>query len=85
MSLPFVAYKLGISPNYLSTIFSKKQGLPFKRSLQQIRIQNATKMLVETDFAISEIALLNGFDDPNYFIKIFKQQIGTTPNRYRKT
>ncbi|WP_107950706.1 helix-turn-helix domain-containing protein [Lysinibacillus parviboronicapiens] len=85
LSLPFVAYKLGISPNYLSTIFSKKQGLPFKRSLQQIRIQNATKMLVETDFAISEIALLNGFDDPNYFIKIFKQQIGTTPNRYRKT
>ncbi len=85
LTLPFVAYKLGISPNYLSTIFSKKQGLPFKRFLQQIRIQNATKMLVETDFAISEIALLNGFDDPNYFIKIFKQQIGTTPNRYRKT
>ncbi|MDM5245965.1 helix-turn-helix domain-containing protein [Lysinibacillus sp. G4S2] len=85
LSLPFVAHKLGISPNYLSTIFSKKRGLPFKRYLQQVRIHNATKMLVETDFAISEIAYLNGFDDPNYFIKIFKQQIGLTPNRYRKT
>ena len=41
-------------------------------------------MLLETDFAISEIAHLNGFDDPNYFIKLFKQQIGITPNRYRK-
>ncbi|MGE7696004.1 helix-turn-helix domain-containing protein [Lysinibacillus sp. NPDC094177] len=84
LSLPFVAHKLGISPNYLSTIFPKKQGLPFKRYLQQVRIHNATKMLVETDFAISEIAYLNGFDDSNYFIKIFKQQIGITPNRYRK-
>ncbi|MEY9972661.1 two-component system response regulator YesN [Lysinibacillus sp. RC46] len=84
LSLPYVAHKLGISPNYLSTIFSKKQGLPLKRYLQQVRIQNATKMLVETDFAISEIAYLNGFDDSNYFIKIFKQHIGITPHRYRK-
>ena len=84
LSLPFIAKKLGISPNYLSTIFAKKQGQPFKRYLQQVRIQNSTKMLMETDFAISEIALLNGFDDPNYFSKLFKQLIGTTPNRYRK-
>lgn len=85
LSLPYVAHKLGISPNYLSTIFSKKQGLPLKRYLQQVRIHNATKMLVETDFAISEVAYLNGFEDSNYFIKIFKQHIGITPNRYRKT
>ncbi|MFJ7733532.1 helix-turn-helix domain-containing protein [Lysinibacillus sp. NPDC097231] len=85
LSLPFVAHKLGISPNYLSAIFSKKQGLPFKRYLQQVRIHNATKMLLDTDFAISEVAQLNGFEDPNYFIKIFKQQIGITPNRYRKS
>jgi len=85
LSLPFVAHKLGISPNYLSTIFSKKQGLPFKRYLQQARIHSAMKMLVETDFAISEIAHLNGFEDSNYFIKIFKQLIGMTPNRYRKS
>ena len=84
LSLPFIANKLGISPNYLSTIFSRKQGQPFKRYLQQVRIQNSTKMLIETDFAISEIALLNGFDDPNYFSKLFKQLIGTTPNRYRR-
>ena len=84
LSLPFIAHKLGISANYLSTIFSKKQGQPLKRYLQQVRIQSSSKMLIETDFAISEIALLNGFEDPNYFSKLFKQLIGTTPNRYRK-
>jgi len=84
LSLPFIAHKLGISANYLSTIFSKKQGQPLKRYLQQVRIQNSTKMLIETDFAVSEIALLNGFEDPNYFSKLFKRLIGTTPNRYRK-
>ena len=84
LSLPFIAHKLGISANYLSTIFSKKQGQPLKRYLQQVRIQNSSKMLIETDFAVSEIALLNGFEDPNYFSKLFKRLIGTTPNRYRK-
>ncbi|WP_276577867.1 helix-turn-helix transcriptional regulator [Bacillus thuringiensis] len=49
-----------------------------------MRIHHATNMLLETDFSISEIAQLNGYDDPNYFIKIFKQQLGITPNRYRK-
>ncbi|GLC90132.1 AraC family transcriptional regulator [Lysinibacillus piscis] len=84
LSLSFVAHRLGISPNYLSALFAKKQGIPFKRYVQQIRIQHATKMLVETDFSISEIAQLNGFEDANYFIKIFKQHMGTTPSRYRK-
>ncbi|WPK12795.1 helix-turn-helix domain-containing protein [Lysinibacillus louembei] len=83
LNLHSVAQQLGISPNYLSTLFSKKQGIPFKRYVQNVRIQAASKALLETDLAITEIAQLNGFEDVNYFIKVFKQHLGTTPYRYR--
>lgn len=83
LNLHSVASKLGISANYLSTLFSKKQGIPFKRYVQNVRIQAACNTLLETDLAITEIASLNGFEDVNYFIKVFKQHQNTTPYRYR--
>ncbi|MEO4053778.1 helix-turn-helix domain-containing protein [Solibacillus sp. CAU 1738] len=83
LSLHSVAKKLGVSANYLSSLFSKKQGIPFKRYVQNVRIQQALKVLTETNFSIAEVAQMNGFEDVNYFIKVFKQQQGTTPYRYR--
>ncbi|MGE7666637.1 helix-turn-helix domain-containing protein [Ureibacillus composti] len=84
LSLIEVANQLGITSNYLSTIFSKHHGVPFKRYLQQFRIQQAQKSLVATDFTISEVAQICGFEDPNYFAKIFKTYTGQSPYRYRK-
>ncbi len=84
LSLIEIANQLGITSNYLSSIFSKHHGVAFKRYLQQIRIQHAQKTLLETDFPISEVAQLNGFEDPNYFAKLFKTYTGQSPNRYRK-
>ncbi|MGE7023866.1 helix-turn-helix domain-containing protein [Solibacillus cecembensis] len=84
LSLILVAEKLRITPNYLSQLFSKKQGVTFKRYLQQYRIQKAEKMLLETDYPISEIAEMNGFIDSNYFIKVFREHTSLTPFKYRK-
>lgn len=84
LSLIEVAAALGITSNYLSNVFSKHHGVPFKRYLQQFRIQKAQKTLLETDFSISEVAIMNGFEDPNYFAKIFKEYTSQSPNRYRK-
>lgn len=84
LSLIEVATKLGITPNYLSNVFSKHHGVPFKKYLQQFRIVQAQKTLIDTDFTISEVAHTNGFEDPNYFAKIFKEYTSQSPNRYRK-
>ncbi|MEG0473001.1 MAG: helix-turn-helix transcriptional regulator [Solibacillus sp.] len=85
LSLLIVAEKLRITPNYLSQLFSKRQGVTFKRYLQQYRIQQAEKMLLEMDYPISEIAEMNGFVDSNYFIKVFREHTALTPFKYRKT
>lgn len=83
LSLHAVAKDLNISANYLSNIFSKKRGIPFKKYLQQYRLQRAEKLLLETRQSISEIALAVGFVDSNYFTKVFKEYYRTTPLKYR--
>lgn len=84
VSLTTVAEHLGISSTYLSAHFSKKQGVPFKKYVQQYRLQHAEKLLRETNFPITEVAALAGFSDANYFIKLFKQAHHQTPYRYRQ-
>lgn len=83
-SLTTAADLLGITPNYLSNVFSSYHGIPFKRYLQQYRLAQSQKTLWRSDLAVSEVAAANGFEDPNYFSKIFKQYAGLSPLRYRK-
>lgn len=83
LSLHSVANELNISANYLSYIFSKKRGIPFKKFLQQYRLQQSEKLIVETRLSISEVAREVGFVDSNYFTKVFKEYYHFTPLKYR--
>lgn len=49
------------------------------------RIEAAKKLLTETDKSISEIAIMIGYEDYNYFTKVFKNLVGITPSMYRNT
>ncbi len=49
------------------------------------RINEAQKLLIATDKPVSEVALFVGYEDYNYFTKVFKKIAGITPSRYRST
>lgn len=83
LSLKMIAQHLNINANYLSTLFSKKRGVPLKKYLQQFRVQQAAKLLLETTIPIGTIAESVGFSDSNYFIKVFREYYHVTPYRYR--
>ncbi len=51
--------------------------------LRTIRIRRAQHLLTFTDDTIASIAQAVGYDDPNYFIRIFRRSTGLTPARYR--
>lgn len=51
--------------------------------LQQLRLQKAAEMLLDTDLTISEIAMACGFCDSNYLCRIFREKMKTTPRRFR--
>ncbi|MFF5995981.1 helix-turn-helix domain-containing protein [Lysinibacillus sp. KU-BSD001] len=83
INLQQMARDIGINANYLSSLFTKKQGLHLKKYLSNYRIQQASKLLLTTDMPVSEIAVSCGFEDVNYFIKVFKQYFNDTPLKYR--
>jgi len=52
---------------------------------QMIQINHAKELLEKTDLSMTEIAQRCGFDDSNYFSRIFHKKTGLTPRDYRST
>jgi two-component system response regulator YesN len=84
ISLERVARKVNVSPNYFSAIFSQEVGQTFIEYLTNKRIDEAKRMLRQTDKRSSEVAIAVGYKDPHYFSFVFKKVSGCTPNEYRK-
>lgn len=74
---------LGISPSYFSMLFSQTKGITFKQYVIQKRLTHAKQLLQETNLTIHEISAKTGFNDPNYFSKLFKANQKINPQSYR--
>jgi AraC-like DNA-binding protein/mannose-6-phosphate isomerase-like protein (cupin superfamily) len=75
--------KAFMSTRNFQRIFKKAVGSSPTNYLMQIRLQNARKLLRESDMPISNIAVHSGFGDDNYFIKCFKKEYTVTPIKFR--
>lgn len=84
ISLEEVAREVGISPFYLSKLFKKETGLNFITYVNMKKMHKAKEYLRNTDETIRNIALDLGYNEPNYFSKVFKSIEGITPSEYRK-
>ena len=84
LTLPMVAAQVGLSPNYLSTLFQQVVGVSFREQLCRIRVEESKRLLANTEYPLSAIALAMGFTDQSYFCKVFKRITGITPSQYRQ-
>ena len=84
LSLEEVSSQVGFNPAYFSTMFKKEAGMNFLEYLISIRIQQAKRMLLESDDSIAEITEVVGYNDLKYFSKLFKKTTGLTPSEFRK-
>lgn len=73
------------SQRHFIRLFSATYDTTPQQYLLCIRIRNASIMLRERKLSITEIATKCGFNDSNYFCRIFKKHMGITPSSYRKT
>lgn len=85
LSIDSVASHFYMSRTYLSRLIKKYTGHTFLTILVDIRMQEARKMILETEYKIKEIAEKVGYRDFSYFVQAFKKYYGVTPNEYRKT
>lgn len=68
---------------YLGQLYKKRYGIVFRDYLNGLRLEQAKRLLEETDLRIYRIAEDTGFGKPDYFINKFVQAYGITPNQYR--
>lgn len=83
ISLEDAAAHLHLHPSYLSRLFKRETGENFVEYVTRIKMGKAKEFLEITDKSIEEIAEMLGYDNKNYFGKLFKAHTGTVPNGYR--
>ncbi len=84
ISLGQVAKYVGLNPTYFSTLFKQEMGINFSQYLTKKRIDEACRLLLETNMSLVAVAAELGFDNQSYFSRIFKQQLGVSPKLYRQ-
>lgn len=85
ISLEEVAKHVHVSPTYFSYLFSHEQGLTFSDFLTKIRLEKAKELLRnEPLLSIFQISQQIGYEDANYFSRVFKKVFGIPPSLYRK-
>ncbi len=85
LNLKTVSDEVYVSTWYLSKLLKKETGDNFINILNQIRVENAKKLLKDPKYKIYEIASAVGFTDVPYFTKTFKKVTGLTPMDYKNT
>ncbi|EMS70497.1 response regulator [Ruminiclostridium cellobioparum] len=84
LSVPWLAEKVYLSPTYLSNLFKKETGKTIGQYITAVRIERSKAFLRDKQFKLYHIAESVGYQDPNYYAKMFKKLIGITPSEFRE-
>ncbi|GHV79239.1 hypothetical protein AGMMS49944_10300 [Spirochaetia bacterium] len=82
IQLPNAAGAAQVSAAYLSRLFSEHLKTNFIDYVTELRIGHAEKLIRESRMNIKEVAFAVGYQDPNYFSKIFKKITGLSPRTF---
>lgn len=78
-----IASRFNISPNHLSRMFRQQGHMTLADYITWVRIERAKFMLKKYTFRLTEVATRCGFQDVNYFYRVFKNKTSYTPSDYR--
>lgn len=84
ISLEAFAEKYHISKTYLSYLFKKEVGNSFIKYVTEVKMARAKVLMMDNSMKIYEISERLGFEDTEYFSRIFKNTTGVTPTIYRR-
>ena len=84
ISMQEVAEDMGYSDAYFSKLFKQYFNQNFTAYLTEYRIKKAKELLTDTNNSIKDISRMVGYEDSNYFAKIFKRIVGEIPSKFRE-
>ena len=85
LKLNDIAAHFGLSPQYFCTFFKESFGRTLVQHVNSLRIEQAARLLRESDLPVMEIGFNVGFENFSYFIKRFRAVYGVSPSNYRKS
>lgn len=72
------------SESYINHLFKKKMQANIRAYINELRIEEAKLQLLKSDLLIKHISSSVGYNDPNYFCRVFTDLCGCSPTEYRK-
>jgi two-component system response regulator YesN len=84
LSLEMLADKAHVNPSYLSRIFRQYTGEQLTAYVTRMKMEQAGKLLEGGAVRVQDVAARLGFDNPNYFAKVFRKATGLSPQEYRQ-
>lgn len=79
-----LAERYEMSPNYFSSIFKQEIGISAVNFITDVRMKKAQELLAKSDNSVVDIAKKVGYEDSQYFFRVFKKNVGMTPLQYRE-
>lgn len=80
-----IAENLHMDKYYLMRIYKKETGFTINEFLTKYRMDIACELLKSGTFRVAEVSLNVGYQDQNYFCKVFKKQTGYLPSNYKRS
>lgn len=84
VSLKKAADMVNMSPNHFCATFRKVTGKTLTEYLHMLKVNEARRLLLESEATITEIAESVGLGSPTYFDRVFKKYCNQSPSNYRK-
>jgi two-component system, response regulator YesN len=84
LQLKEVAAAVHVSPSHLAHLMRTHIGASYVKYMTLLRMEEAKRLLTETDLKVAVIAVRAGYDDPAYFYRVFRREVGVTPAHYRR-
>ena len=84
LTVNVLAEHYGMSPNYFSSMFKKEMSRSAVNYVTELRINQARELLYHSELSVVDISKKVGYEDSQYFFRVFKKYLGMTPLQYRE-
>jgi len=85
ITLKEISREVFLSPNYFSTLFAKATGMTVFDYVQQVRLEEARRLLLESNLPVRTVARQSGYPTAAHFARTFRLQVGQSPRDFRNT
>ncbi|NMO97857.1 response regulator transcription factor [Paenibacillus lemnae] len=83
ITLEDISRVAALNESYVCRLFKQETGKNIFEYLNELRIEEAKKLITSTELTIKEISLQVGISNPFYFSRLFKKWVGQSPNQYK--